>query len=373
MKRILTICLAVMLLTAAQVMTAAAQATNLLQNPGFDSQTFTLIATDPLDPNTTYNAPLGWWGGIVYSPHDAFWMNVTPNGFPHSAGFKRSGIFSYNMGRGGATFTAYLYQQVSVMPNTDVQGGAWAFLENKSDARTRVGIDPTGGTDPFGANVVWSPFSGALYQWNFMSVNAHASAGVVTLFLYATQSQPSDPNGTYWDEAFLNGIPGPGGITTSTSTSATPAQTAQVASSVVRVNVRSGAGTDFTTIGKMNPGQRFAVLEQAGEWVKIDFNGQAGFVFARFVTISQGQPSAPSQAVAPASALDFTLSYTVRLRSAPTTSSDTLTRINFKTVVQAVGRSADNAWLQVIFNGQTGWIAARYGRLSGDISSLPIH
>ena len=44
-----------------------------------------------------------------------------------------------------------------------------------------------------------------------MSVNAHATGGVVTLFLYATQSQPSDPNGVYWDEAFLNGIPGQGG------------------------------------------------------------------------------------------------------------------------------------------------------------------
>jgi uncharacterized protein YraI len=368
MKRLLSLVLVFIVLLC--VVPVSAQATNLLQNPGFDSETFTLISTDPLDPYTTYNAPLGWWGGIVFSPHDAFWMNVHPNGFPHSGGFKRSGTFSYNMGRGGATFTAYLYQQVSVAPNTDVQGGAWAFLENKSDGRARVGIDPTGATDPFSANVVWSPFSGALYQWNYMSVDAHASAGgVVTLYLYATQTQPSDPNGVYWDEAFLNGIAGQTSISTSTSSS--PATT-QVAMSAVRLNVRGGAGTTFSIIGKMNPGESFAVIEPGSEWVKIDFKGQTGFVSARFVTIAQGQPSAASAAV-PADALDFRLVYTVRLRSAPDTNSDTLARVPFKTVVQAIGRSSDNVWLQVIFNGQTGWVAARYGQLSDDINRLPVH
>jgi uncharacterized protein YraI len=368
MKRLITLCL--MLLILLGMFPVKAQATNLLQNPGFDSETFTLISTDPLDPYTTYNAPLGWWGGIVFSPHDAFWMNVHPNGFPHSGGFKRSGTFSYNMGRGGATFTAYLYQQVSVLPNTDVQGGAWAFLENSSDGRARVGIDPTGGTNPFAANVAWSPFSGALYQWNYMSVNAHAAGGVVTLFLYATQSQPSNPNGTYWDEAFLNGIPGQTSV--STSTSSQPAATTQIASSAVRLNVRSGPGTNFDVLGKMNPGETFAVLEQAGDWVKIDFKGQPGYISVRFVTISQGQPSSAPQAI-PADALPFRLTYTVRLRSAPNISSDTLTRIPYRTVVQAIGRSADNVWLQVIFNGQTGWVAARYGHLSDDINRLPVH
>lgn len=362
--------LILLVLTLAIGLPAHAQATNLLQNPGFDSETYTLISTDPTDPATTFNAPLGWWGGIAFAPHDAFWMNVHPNGFPHSASFKRSGIFSYHMGRGGATFTAYLYQQVSVAPNSDVQGGAWAFLENSGSSITRVGIDPRGGTDPFSPNVVWSPFAVGLYQWNYMSVNAKASGAVVTLFLYATQVQPYNPNGVYWDEAFLNGIPGQS--TVSTSTTSNPASNAQVVSASVRINVRSGPGTTFARIGRMNPGDAFALLEQTGDWVKIDFQGQVGFVAARFVTVSGGQPTVTSVAAPPADALDFTLDYTVRLRSAPDTNSETLARIPFKTVIQAVGRSADNAWLQVIFNGQTGWVAARFGRLSDDINRLPI-
>src|SRR5690348_12452061 len=138
MKRVCLYCiLAFVLVGMVGIFPASAQATNLLQNPGFDSQTFTLISKDPNDPNTTYNAPLGWWGGVILAPHDAFWMNVPANGFPHSASFKRSGIFSYDMARGGATFTAYLYQQVSVAPNTDVQGGAWAFIENHTDGVAR--------------------------------------------------------------------------------------------------------------------------------------------------------------------------------------------------------------------------------------------
>ncbi len=368
MKRLLSLFLMVMVLSV--VVPVSAQTTNLLQNPGFDSESFSFISADSLDPNTTYNAPAGWWGGIVFSPHDAFWMNVHPNGFPHSGGLKRSGIFSYNMARGGATFTAYLYQQVSAAPNTDVQGGAWAFLENYTDGRARVGIDPTGGTDPFSGNVVWSSFAGGLFQWNYMSVNAHVSkGGVATLFLYATQNQPSNPNGVYWDEAFLNGIPGQSPVNTSTTSA--PAPTTQVVSSVVRLNVRSGAGTNFSVLGKMNPGETFAVLDASGDWVKIDFNGQVGYVSARFVNIAQGQPTG-GVAVAPTDALDFTLTYSLRLRSAPTTDSDTLDRIPFKATIQAIGRSSDNTWLLVVFNGQTGWVAARYGRLSDNINRLPV-
>jgi uncharacterized protein YraI len=376
MKRIVVMVIVGLLLMVA-VLPAGAQS-NLLQNPGFDSETFSLIASDPLDPNTTYNAPLGWWGGFI--PPQTWgetWRNAYPAGFPHSGGLKRSGIFSYNMARGGATFTAWLYQQVSVQPNTDVQGGAWAFLENPVSSLVRVGIDPTGGTDPFSGNVVWSNWGGSLYQWNFMSVNARAQSGTITFFIYAGQDGPGNPNGVYWDEAFLNGIPGSSPVTTSPSTSsgapAPAAPAGQVVTSNVRVNVRSGPGTEFDRIGRLNPGDAFTFLEQTGGWVKIDYNGQQGYVSAAFVTISGGQPSGGgSPVVVSGDALDFTTSYSVRLRSAPSTSSQTLATIPFNTTIQAIGRTGDYQWLQVVYNGQTGWVAARFGRLNDDINRLPV-
>jgi uncharacterized protein YraI len=354
---------------------AAAQTANLLQDPSFEGENYTLIDVDPLDPFTTYNAPWYWWGGFVKGG-DAPWKNVYPSGFPHSGPVKHSGNRSYNMARGGGTFTAWLLQQVSVQPNTDVEGGAWAYIQNNlSGAVARVGIDPNGGGDPNSPTIVWSDWGGGLFQWYLMQVKARAGAsGVVTLFLYATQSQPSDPNGVFWDDAYLVGIPG-AGLTTSPGQQPVAPVTTRVATSQVRLNVRGGAGTTFPRIGTMLPGQAYAVTGDANGWFSIDFNGQTGWVSSAFVTVSEGQPTAQGGTAPSAptvASLNFTLDYTVRLRSAPNTTSDTLARIPFEAVVQAVGRTGNGQWLQVTYNGQTGWIAARYGRADGDINGLAV-
>lgn len=374
-RKFLTVVLLLALL--ATVLPANAQADNLLKDPSLEGENYSQIGVDPADPFTTYNAPWFWWGGFAIGG-DAPWKNVYPSGFPHTGPVKRSGNRSYNMARGGGTFTAWLLQQVSVQPNSEVQGGAWAYIQNNiGGAAARVGIDPTGGTDPNSPAIIWSPFAGGLYQWNLMQVTAQAgTSGVVTLFLYATQSQPSDPNGVFWDDAYLVGVAGAGlpSAQPGTAPAAAPAST-RVATSAVRVNVRAGAGTSFSRIGTLSPGDAYAVTGDSGGWYSLDFNGQTGWVSSAFVSISEGQPTAPGGTTAAAptvSSLNFTVDYTVRLRAAPNTASDTLTRIAFEAVVQAVGRTADSSWLQVTVDGQTGWIAARYGRAGGDINGLPV-
>ncbi|MBZ0295629.1 MAG: SH3 domain-containing protein, partial [Anaerolineae bacterium] len=81
---------------------------------------------------------------------------------------------------------------------------------------------------------------------------------------------------------------------------------------------------------------------------------------------------APANAGESSVSIDFTVGYALRLRSAPTTEGDTLARIPYTTIVQAVGRTSDNRWLQVRYAGQVGWVAAAYGRLNGNFNSLPV-
>jgi uncharacterized protein YraI len=347
---------------------------NLLVDPGFEGEAYNLVSEDA-SADVQYYVPSGWGGGVILAPRDAFWMNVHPTGFPHTAGYKRSGGRSFHMARGGGTFTAYVYQQVFVQPGTDVQGGAQGYIENDvSGAVVRAGIDPTGGTDPFSPNVIWSGFSGNLRNWNFVSVNARASnTGVVTLFLYATQSQPGNPNGVYWDEAFLNGTAG-----AAPAQPLVPAQpTTQTVSPTVRVNVRSGPGTNFDRIGAASPGESYALLDTSDSngWYAIDYNGQRAFVFSTFVTVAQGTPTgggASAPAAPPVESLPFTANYALRLRATPDSTSAELGRVAYTAVVQAVGRTADSAWVQVIANGQIGWVLAQYGRVDGDLSRLPV-
>jgi hypothetical protein len=77
-------------------------------------------------------------------------------------------------------------------------------------------------------------------------------------------------------------------------------------------------------------------------------------------------PEAPSDVPA------FTANANLRLRAGPSTDTDVLGSVAYGRAVQAIGRSADNAWVQVVVDGQTGWLSAAYGSLSVAFDSLPV-
>ena len=66
------------------------------------------------------------------------------------------------------------------------------------------------------------------------------------------------------------------------------------------LNVRSGPGTGNTIIGRLNQGQSVAANGKTadGQWLRIDYNGQTGFVFASYTTYASG--AAVPAAAAPA-------------------------------------------------------------------------
>ena len=65
--------------------------------------------------------------------------------------------------------------------------------------------------------------------------------------------------------------------------------------------------------------------------------------------------------------------FAVRLRSAPSGRSTTLTVIPFNSTITVYGRNAARTWYKVSFNGLVGWVSAGFVRLNGLRSSaLPI-
>lgn len=84
--------------------------------------------------------------------------------------------------------------------------------------------------------------------------------------------------------------------------------------------------------------------------------------------------SAPAggSAVGTPSGQTFTLTLAANFRSAPSTGGGLITQIPYQTVMDVVGRSGDGTWIQVNFNGSSGWIAAFLGVLSGDVNALPV-
>jgi LysM repeat protein len=197
----------------------AAQAqTNLLQDPSFETtETYKRVVTDPIDNTTNFDVPPAWSGwAIVNTPGDPNWKNRVPTGFPHTGLFKIHEARSLHIARGFATFTTAVYQSVTVPDKANVRGSARGFMERGKQGEPtpggqfKVGIDPNGGSNPLDPAVVWSNTATNDDGWVQLSVDATAAGTRVTLFLYATQSDPADPNGIYWDDASLT-VGGQGG------------------------------------------------------------------------------------------------------------------------------------------------------------------
>ena len=105
-------------------------------------------------------------------------------------------------------FSAYM-QTWSCMPDPE----EWNVCPTKDKSRepapmhTRIGIDPTGGTNPWSSNVVWSPELNAYDAWTYFQVEATAQNSTVTVFTYSrpdwTDTYFRVNNDVYLDDASL--------------------------------------------------------------------------------------------------------------------------------------------------------------------------
>ena len=72
-----------------------------------------------------------------------------------------------------------------------------------SPMHVRVGIDPTGGGDPFSPAVVWSDEQNAYDSWHHFQVEAVAQKSTVTAYVYSYPTYRSQDNNVYVDDASL--------------------------------------------------------------------------------------------------------------------------------------------------------------------------
>lgn len=213
------------LIVTALFSSVSAQGGNLLQNPSFELEATYNVILHSNDEGTVFGVPQGWGGWLTTTPRSETWMNMVPDGYPHTGIFKIAGARSLSITRGFGTFTTAVYQRVAVPVGSNMRGSAQGFMERGSNptpgAQFRVGIDPTGGTNPLNPAIVWSPWVMSPNGWGRATVEATATGDAVTLFLYSTQSSPTNPNAMYWDDAILE-VGGGGGSSGTLTASGTP-------------------------------------------------------------------------------------------------------------------------------------------------------
>jgi hypothetical protein len=131
----------------------------------------------------------------IYEDHWA--VKLFTFGRAHDAGFYQQ-VDGLPVGS-TATFSAYAHAW-SCGNDDDAYscGDPWAF-------NFRVGIDPTGGTDPWGESVIWCEpaYIYDVYERVGRVEATVGEEGTITVFLRSTAKWQAKHNDAYWDAAEL--------------------------------------------------------------------------------------------------------------------------------------------------------------------------
>ncbi len=163
-----------------------------------------------------------------------------------------------------------------------------------------------------------------------------------------------------------------------------PAMTASTgffATADFRVNVRSGPGTEYTILGQARSGDALDITGRTADnrWLRVNFNGQEGWASATLFSVTGDVATAPESVAGtsavlrqpastsgstgttssiPAGAVSVITRVNANLRAAPSSSSDLLGVIPFSTTLEVLARSETNNWVQVTYDGKTGWVSS---------------
>jgi len=208
-------------LVATAVYPASAQGPNLIQNPSFERPYVPLAQKE----NCAVASPwVAWYRegtreevsqGYRFAPeYKAAFRADYPGNRVRNGELAQQWFHSYG------NFEAGVLQQVSKIPvgaklRFEIWGMSWscdkesrgncsgATSGDPSPMHFKVGIDPTGGGDPFSPAVVWGDENNAYDQWTLLSVEAIAKNSTVTAYVYSYPTYRSQDNNIYLDDASL--------------------------------------------------------------------------------------------------------------------------------------------------------------------------
>lgn len=158
-------------------------------------------------------------------------------------------------------------------------------------------------------------------------------------------------------------------------------------------NIRITPALGAEVIDSVNAGHEFFADARSpdNEWLRIDYGGFEGWINVAVLVVLEGDVNAlpvadprsipyggfespragQSSAIGPGTAR---ITNNVRVRAGPSTGYPVLANLFHNTLVSLTGRTVNNAWLQVSFDGVLGWIYSSYLEIQGgfNINALPV-
>ena len=164
-----------------------------------------------------------------------------------------------------------------------------------------------------------------------------------------------------WLKVKYNGVTGyvHGDYVTKGTTDNSTTGTTKYVSASVGLNVRSGAGTSYSKLGKLEYKEKVTVLSTSNGWSKINYNGKTGYVDSSYL-----------KSTVPGSTNDNTNNETtgttkyvnttsgLNVRSGAGTSYSKLGKLEYKEKVTVL--STSHGWSKINYNGKTGYVDSSY-------------
>lgn len=133
------------------------------------------------------------------------------------------------------------------------------------------------------------------------------------------------------------------------------AKTAKV--TATSLNVRSGAGTQYKTVGSLKNGAVVSVIKEEGNWSNITYGSIKGWVSSAYLLNQTGKPSA-NKPVKSGKWGTVTATY-LNFRSSGNLTSPIIGSIKYGTSVQILSESGSWLFIQTS-DGKKGWVSRQY-------------
>lgn len=136
------------------------------------------------------------------------------------------------------------------------------------------------------------------------------------------------------------------------------------------LNVRSGAGTNYSTIGSLNRNDKVDIVSKSGVWYKIKFGRGYGYVHSDYINIVNNSTNKPStdntqtlnkKGIITASSLN--------IRSGAGTNYSRIGSLNRNSKVDIVGSSGE--WYKIKFGNGYGYAHKDYVKITNDTTNKP--
>ncbi|MCJ1908724.1 SH3 domain-containing protein [Planococcus ruber] len=173
-----------------------------------------------------------------------------------------------------------------------------------------------------------------------------------------------------WYEVNIDGETGwiASWLTTSAkSDSGSSASGETAVSTVDRLNVRAQPDLSSSVLTQMNAGEQATIIQQAGDWVEIDFHNTRGFVAKQYISVSESSVSSPSPEAAAVSSFEIAVD-ALNVRTKPDLNSDVKDLVRKGKVFPI--KSMEGNWVEIELSaGESGWVYAFHGHLSDKSAS----